>query len=80
MSNHTPPAESVDARGERCPDAAADGQACAERVPSGAVLEVLSTDAGSERDFESFARLAGHIGWIVNGRDDDVLCLTITKA
>ncbi|GIR70727.1 MAG: hypothetical protein CM15mP74_19780 [Halieaceae bacterium] len=27
-------------------------------VPSGGVLVVLSTDAGSERDFESFARLA----------------------
>ena len=48
-------------------------------LPAGAVLEVLSTDAGSERDFESFARLAGHVV-ACERLDDDVLKLTITKA
>ena len=48
-------------------------------LPPGAVLEVLSTDAGSERDFESFARLAGHVVKCER-LDDDVLKLTITKA
>jgi TusA-related sulfurtransferase len=48
-------------------------------LPSGAVLEVLSTDAGSERDFESFARLAGHVV-ACERLFDDVLRLTITKA
>jgi TusA-related sulfurtransferase len=47
-------------------------------VPSGGVLVVLSTDAGSERDFESFARLAGHT--VRCERDGDELQLTITKA
>jgi TusA-related sulfurtransferase len=48
-------------------------------LPSGAVLEVLSTDSGSERDFESFARLAGHVVECER-LPDDVLRLTITKA
>ena len=61
------------------PHAAADGQARAQCTASGAVLEVLSTDAGSERDFESFARLAGHVVECER-LDDDVLKLTITKA
>ena len=47
-------------------------------VPSGGVLVVLSTDAGSERDFESFARLAGHT--VRCERSGDELQLTITKA
>jgi TusA-related sulfurtransferase len=47
-------------------------------VPSEGVLVVLSTDAGSERDFESFARLAGHT--VRCERDGDELQLTITKA
>lgn len=48
-------------------------------MPSGGVLEVLSTDSGSERDFESFARLAGHVV-ACERLLDDVLRLTITKA
>ena len=48
-------------------------------LPAGAVLEVLSSDAGSERDFESFARLAGH-EVKCERLPDDVLRLTITKA
>ena len=47
-------------------------------VPSGGVLVVLSTDEGSERDFESFARLAGHT--VCCERSGDELQLTITKA
>lgn len=47
-------------------------------VPPGGVLVVLSTDAGSERDFESFARLAGHT--VSCERSGDELQLTITKA
>ena len=47
-------------------------------LPSGAVLEVLSTDSGSERDFESFARLAGHVVECER-LADDVLKLTITR-
>ena len=48
-------------------------------MPSGGVLEVLSTDSGSERDFESFARLAGHTV-VCEQLPDQVLRLIITKA
>lgn len=30
------------------------------RLASGAVLKVIATDAGSQRDFRTFAKLAGH--------------------
>jgi tRNA 2-thiouridine synthesizing protein A len=30
------------------------------RLGSGAVLKIVATDAGSQRDFRTFARLAGH--------------------
>jgi TusA-related sulfurtransferase len=48
-------------------------------IPSGASLEVLSTDVGSERDFESFARLAGHTV-TCDHLPNEVIRLTITKA
>ena len=79
MSEESPHSVSVDARGERCPMPLLMAKRALREVPSGGVLEVLSTDAGSERDFESFARLAGHRVQCTR-RDDDVLCLTITKA
>ena len=79
MSNHTLPAGSVDARGERCPMPLLMAKRALSALPSGAGLEVLSTDAGSERDFESFARLAGHVV-DCERLPDDVLRLTITKA
>ncbi len=60
MPDSSVPIESVDARGERCPMPLLMAKRALRGIPSGASLEVLSTDAGSERDFESFARLAGH--------------------
>ena len=48
-------------------------------MPPGSVLEVLSTDAGSERDFESFALLAGHTV-VCEQLPYQVLRLIITKA
>jgi len=30
------------------------------KMQSGAVLKVIATDAGSQRDFRTFAKLAGH--------------------
>jgi tRNA 2-thiouridine synthesizing protein A len=73
------PIESVDARGERCPMPLLLAKRALRDIPSGSVLEVLSTDAGSERDFESFARLAGHVV-TCERLPEDVFRLTITKA
>ena len=79
MSEESPYTVSVDARGEHCPMPLLMAKRALSALPSGAILEVLSTDAGSERDFESFARLAGHVV-ACERLSDDVLRLTITKA
>ncbi|WNW11254.1 sulfurtransferase TusA family protein [Pseudomonas sp. DTU_2021_1001937_2_SI_NGA_ILE_001] len=50
----------LDARGLNCPLPLLKAKMELNRLDSGAVLKVLATDAGSQRDFRSFARLAGH--------------------
>ena len=50
----------LDARGLSCPLPLLKAKLELNRLPSGAVLKVLATDAGSQRDFRAFARLAGH--------------------
>ena len=50
----------LDARGLNCPLPLLKAKLELNRLPSGAVLKVLATDAGSQRDFRAFARLAGH--------------------
>lgn len=79
MSDPSVPVDSVDARGERCPMPLLMAKRALREIPVGGVLEVLSTDAGSERDFESFARLAGH-QVSCERLPDDVLRLMIIKA
>ena len=79
MSDPSAPVDSVDARGERCPMPLLMAKRALREIPVGGVLEVLSTDAGSERDFESFARLAGH-QVSCERLPDDVLRLIIIKA
>ena len=79
MSDPSLPLYSVDARGERCPMPLLLAKRALRDIPVGGALEVLSTDAGSERDFESFARLAGH-QVSCERLPDDVLRLMIIKA
>jgi tRNA 2-thiouridine synthesizing protein A len=79
MSDPSAPVDSVDARGERCPMPLLMAKRALREIPVGGVLEVLSTDAGSQRDFESFARLAGH-QVSCERLPDDVLRLMIIKA
>lgn len=50
----------VDARGLACPLPLLRAKLALNDMPVGAVLKVLATDAGSQRDFRSFAKLAGH--------------------
>jgi TusA-related sulfurtransferase len=58
----TPPAfdAELDASGLNCPMPLLKAKLELNRLPSGAVLKVMATDPGSQRDFRSFARLAGH--------------------
>lgn len=50
----------LDARGLSCPLPLLKAKLELNRLSSGALLKVLATDAGSQRDFRAFARLAGH--------------------
>ena len=50
----------LDVRGMSCPLPLLKAKLELNRMASGEVLKVLATDAGSQRDFRAFARLAGH--------------------
>ncbi|WP_416426562.1 sulfurtransferase TusA family protein [Pseudomonas sp. App30] len=50
----------LDASGLNCPLPLLKAKMELNRLQAGAVLKVIATDAGSQRDFHSFARLAGH--------------------
>ncbi|WP_166359907.1 sulfurtransferase TusA family protein [Pseudomonas akapageensis] len=50
----------IDARGLNCPLPLLKAKMELNRLVSGAVLKVVATDAGSQRDFRTFAKLAGH--------------------
>lgn len=50
----------LDARGLNCPLPLLKAKLELNRLPGGGVLKILATDAGSQRDLNAFARLAGH--------------------
>jgi tRNA 2-thiouridine synthesizing protein A len=50
----------VDARGLNCPLPILKAKKALADLASGQVLKVLSTDPGSRRDFEAFARQTGN--------------------
>jgi TusA-related sulfurtransferase len=50
----------LDASGLNCPLPLLKAKMELNKLQSGAVLKVIATDAGSQRDFRSFAKLAGH--------------------
>jgi tRNA 2-thiouridine synthesizing protein A len=50
----------VDARGLNCPLPILKAKKALSDLQSGQVLKVLSTDPGSDRDFQAFARQTGN--------------------
>jgi len=50
----------VDARGLSCPMPIVKTAQAVKTVASGALVEVLSTDPGSQRDFVAWSRSTGH--------------------
>lgn len=50
----------IDTSGLNCPLPILKAKKALAELQSGQVLKVLSTDAGSLRDFEAFARQTGH--------------------
>lgn len=51
----------IDARGQKCPMPLLMAKRGLRDLASGDQLVVLATDPGSERDFRSLERLAGHV-------------------
>ena len=61
VQSEWPAADAVlDTSGLNCPLPLLKAKLELNRLLSGAVLQVTATDAGSQRDFRTFARLAGH--------------------
>jgi TusA-related sulfurtransferase len=52
--------ERVDARGQSCPMPIVNTAKAIRLLPSGSVIEVLATDAGSVKDFAAWARATGN--------------------
>lgn len=50
----------LDATGLECPMPLLKAKLALNQLASGNVLKVTATDPGSQRDFRSFAKLAGH--------------------
>ena len=50
----------VDARGLNCPLPILRAKKALSELQAGQVLKVVSTDSGSQRDFEAFSRQTGH--------------------
>ncbi|MBA1189774.1 sulfurtransferase TusA family protein [Pseudomonas entomophila] len=61
MSDPLTCAAELDARGLNCPLPLLRAKMALNALDSGAVLKVIATDAGSQRDFRSFAQLSGHV-------------------
>jgi len=53
-------AQTVDARGLSCPMPIVKTAQAVKTVPSGALIEVLATDAGSVKDFAAWCRTTGN--------------------
>jgi tRNA 2-thiouridine synthesizing protein A len=52
--------QEVDARGLNCPLPILKAKKALALVQSGEVVKIVSTDSGSKRDFEAFARQTGN--------------------
>lgn len=69
----------LDARGLLCPIPILKTRFALDELSSGEVLKVLSTDAGSTRDMEAFARQTGH-ELLASAADDGVYVFYLRKA
>ncbi|KJK06196.1 MULTISPECIES: sulfurtransferase TusA family protein [Pseudomonas] len=69
----------LDACGLNCPLPLLKAKMELNRLASGAVLKVLATDGGSQRDFRTFAKLAGHT-LLLETAEDGVYTYWLRKA
>ena len=52
--------QTIDARGQSCPMPIVKTAQAIRGVPSGGLIEVLATDAGSVKDFAAWSRTTGN--------------------
>ena len=60
LTDEIPYDSAVDARGLNCPLPILKAKKALATIQSGQILKVVSTDPGSKRDFEAFARQTGN--------------------
>ena len=68
----------LDVKGLTCPMPLLKAKKTLNDMQAGAVLRVLATDPGSERDFEVFARQSGNI-LLDSSNSDGVYCYYLRK-
>ncbi len=71
--------EKLDTCGLNCPLPLLKAKQALNSMTSGLVLEVISTDPGSVRDFEVFSNQSGH-ALLKSSEDDGVYCYWLRKA
>jgi len=69
----------VDAKGLSCPMPIVKTAQAAKTVPSGELIEVLATDAGSVKDFAAWTRSTGN-SMVEQTEDDGVYRFVIKRA
>ncbi|MCE3252413.1 MAG: sulfurtransferase TusA family protein [Cellvibrio sp.] len=74
-----PIAHELDARGLRCPLPLLKAKQALRNMMAGQVLRVLATDAGSVRDFQSYAHLSGQ-ELLAMEELDGVYCYLLKKS
>lgn len=74
-----PVARELDARGLRCPLPLLKAKQALRDMAAGQVLRVLATDAGSVRDFQSYAQLSGQ-ELLAFAELDAVYCYLLKKS
>ncbi len=61
MSKESPQPVVLDVKGLNCPMPLLKAKKALNELEAEALLEVLATDPGSVRDFETFSRQSGHL-------------------
>ena len=76
------PAQTLDARGLKCPIPVLRARKVIRSLNAGEELEVLATDPGAVKDFQAFSDATGHelIDWQENGDEFRFLIRKKAKA
>lgn len=68
----------LDVKGLKCPMPLLKAKKALNELAPGALLQVIATDPGSERDFETFSAQSGH-ALLASERDQDAFVYLLRK-